>query len=202
MEGWDVSNGWIRAAWMKWEAVFHRLWHVEPLGEGKYLFFVSVSRYYGHPFTVDGQRVSRFDRVLELHMNNDMLLEMLQEQKTSIGFAVKLLQETKRSFPVLAKFVAQPRFEEIRVLYGVTFINRSVERFGFYTFPIRSRGLSAITTWYLKKVFAVFNPHGKELMKSHPETFVPRLIAMSREKIIAEYLLKGQGAAVETPVQG
>lgn len=178
----------VQSLWSTWESMFHVLWRVKPIGTDKpYLFYVSEQRYFGHPFTVDDVQVKKGDRVIEMHMNNQLIVEILREQKSAVGIAVRLLQEAKRSFPVLATYVSVPEFDHIHVLYGVTFINRSVERFGFHTFPIRRKVLASFTSWYLKKLFAIVNPIGKTLIEEHPDTLVPRVVAISRARFLANF---------------
>lgn len=187
----------VQALWSKWEIVFHRLWHVQPIAAGgPYMFFVSKQRYLGHPFTVDGVTVNKGDTVIELHMNNDMLIEILRDQKSAVGIAVRLLQEAKRSFPKLAEFVAEPGFDGIEVMYGVTFINRSVERFGFHTFPIRRKLLAGLTTWYLKRLFVAVNPRARQMIQEHPDTLVPRVVAISRARFLSSFKTNTQGEEV------
>ncbi len=178
----------IQSLWSTWERIFHRLWHVQPISDdGPYLFYISEQRYLGHKFEVDGVTVSRFDKVFELHMNNELIVHILREQKSAVSIAVRLLQEAKRAFPAMSRFVSKPEYDHIKVMYGVTFINRSVERFGFHTFPIRRRLLAGMTTWYLKKLFVIVNPLGAKLIQDHPETLVPRVVAISRARFLEEF---------------
>jgi hypothetical protein len=194
-----MPDSMIRGLWSAWEAVFHFLWKMKPIGSnGPYLFYVSKQRYLGYPFTVDGIQVNKYDAVIELHMNNDLILKILQEQRSAVGLAVKLLQEAKRSFPMLAQCVSSSEYDGINVLYGVTFINRAVERFGLHTFPIRRKMLAELSTWYLKKLLVMVNPEGTKLIEEHPDTFLPRVVAISRARLLELFPPVTQGETAES----
>lgn len=179
----------IRTLWMAWEAVFRLFARVHPLVEDEsHLFLVAKRRYLGRPFTVDGIRVKRFERVIELHFNNEMVLDFLQgEHKSLVGTTVKLLREGKRSMPILANRVSTREFDDQEVLYGVTFIHRGVEQFGFHVIPLRSKWIEKMTAWHLRNLFRVINPNAATLLATHPGAFVPKLVAISKRHLVELY---------------
>lgn len=188
MENKSLQYSLIHTLWDVWERAFRRLAHVQPIhSDGEYLFYVSVRRFMGRPIVVDNVPLKRFDKIIELHMNNDMLFQILRESKSLVSVGVRLLKEANRALPVLAEKVAGIPDSEARVLLGITFINRSVERLGFRTFPIRSKFQNALTTWYLRKVFRMVNPNAKQMFKSHDSAFTPKMVAISRERLISLY---------------
>jgi hypothetical protein len=178
----------MHALWHAWEWLFHVVMRLEPLRAGEaHLFYLSVRRYMGRPFVVDGVQVKRFDKVIELHMNNDLLLQVLRETDNLVSLAVRLLQIAKRDLPILAERVASRRFAKAHVLLGITFIHRSVERFGFQSFPIRGRFVRRVTTWHLRNVLRIVNPHADHLFRSHPDAFVPKVVAISKDRLIQQF---------------
>ncbi|GGJ09928.1 hypothetical protein GCM10010885_18830 [Alicyclobacillus cellulosilyticus] len=186
--------------WMAWERVFAWMARLHPLRPGeRHMFFIARRRYLGHPFVVDGVEVRRFDPVLELHMNNEILMEGLREGGPLFGVIVKLLQEAKRSLPVLAERAMDEEFRDVRVLYGVTFIHRGVERMGFTSFPIRNRLLCRLTTWYLHQLLRIVNPHADELLATHADAFVPKVVAISKARLVQMYGAEGRRAPVPAP---
>ncbi|MCL6445934.1 MAG: polysaccharide deacetylase [Alicyclobacillus sp.] len=186
----------IRSVWLAWESLFHWVWRVQPLEPGvRHLFYVSMTRYMGKPFTVDGVTVRRFDPIIELHMNNEMLMNALREQKNVVSLAVKLLQEAKRSLPALANCVRDEKFAKAKALYGITFIHRGVERFGFTTFPLRQRLFHRITTAYLKFIFRMVNPRAVALLATHPDIFEPRLVVISKMRLLTQYATRAEEEA-------
>lgn len=183
--------------WSAWELIFRTLWRVRPIHDtDEHLFFVSMRRYLGSSFTVDDVTVNRLDYIIELHFNNDVFFRTLREQRSLVGVAVKLIQEAKRSLPVLADYVRQPQFAKANVLMGVTFIHRGVQRFGFHTFPIQQRWMHYLTSWHLSNVVRVVNPNGSAMLEAHPSEFVPMIVAISKAKLIAEH---GTDGALTTP---
>lgn len=170
---------------MVWEGIFRKAAHVEALGtDREYLFFVAKRRYVGHTFEVDGIAVHTFDQVIEIHMNNEFLAKILSEEQSVMRVGVKLISEAKRSFPALARVIAGPRYAEEKVVFGTTFIHRSVEKFGLKTFPLKSKLMERIFTRYLQLVFRAVNPHASQIMLTHHDTFIPRVVAMSKEQLI------------------
>lgn len=175
----------FRNLWMWWEAVFRKAAGLQTLGDDRtYLFYVGKRRYLGKSFEVDGVPVHTFDPIIELHMNNEFLAELLHDQPSPMRMGIRLVTEAKRSFPALARHVNQPRYQRQRVIYGTTFINRSVEKFGISTFPIQQKWIEKLFTRYLQIVFVAVNPSAATLFRSSPETFVPRVVAISKAKLM------------------
>ncbi len=174
--------------WKVWEFLFRFFAHVRPLRKDEsYLFYVAKRRYLGKPFSVDGITVHRFDMVVELHMNNALLVDTLRNQKSLVGVAVKLVQEAKRSLPVLAENLSTSKYEQTEVLYGVTFIHRGVERFGFQSLPIQRSFLRGLATWHLTHVFKIVNPNAEQILRQHPNAFEPRMVAISKQHLLSNY---------------
>ncbi|WDL96838.1 YkoP family protein [Alicyclobacillus sp. ALC3] len=189
----------VRSIWRGWEALFRLFAGVHPMLPGEpHLFLLATRRYMGKPFAVDGQEIHRGDRVIELHINNEMVLDLLQEeQKSLIGTTVKLLREAQRSLPILARVVDSPAFQNEHVLYGVTFIHRGVSKLGFETIPLHSSLLERTTTWHLRNIFKIVNPQAEKMLASHPDAFVPKLVAISKERLLQLYLESQQTPSVD-----
>ncbi|MBX5436800.1 MAG: hypothetical protein IRZ33_06255, partial [Alicyclobacillaceae bacterium] len=178
----------VQWAWLGWECLYRILWGVRPIQPRQpHLFFVAKHRYLGRPFEVDGVRVGWFDPVVELHMNNEVLLEALRTQRSIVGLAVKLLQEAKRSLPALAACLSQEPYRGIQVVYGITFIHRGVDRFGFQALPLRRPLLARFVQWYLQQIFRIVNPDADRLIRAHPDAFVPKLVAIRMDRLLRAY---------------
>lgn len=181
-----MPNRLIRRVWLAWEKTFHVVGRLQAIRPGTQdLFFIAKRRYLGRSFTVDGVAVRPFDTVIELHMNNDLLSEVLRTESQLMGIAVRLIHEARRSLPALAETLKDARYVRVKALYGVTFINRGIERFGFHTFPVQSQWTKSVTRWHLKNVFRMVNPDSAQLLKTHPEAFEPMLVAASKEHFVA-----------------
>ncbi|MCF8563434.1 polysaccharide deacetylase [Alicyclobacillus tolerans] len=183
-----MSKRIIYTVWVVWEFLFRLFGRVRPLKRNeRHLFYIAKRRYLGKPFDVDGVHVDRFDLVVELHMNNYLLMDVLREQTSLVGLAVKLVQEAKKSLPVLAESLRNQKFNQAQVLYGITFIHRGVERFGFQILPLRRHFIRSVTTWHLKHIFRIVNPNAEAMLSKHPDVFEPMIVAMSKEHLFSNY---------------
>jgi hypothetical protein len=45
-----------------------------------------------------------------------------------------------------------------------------------------------MTTWHLRNIFKVVNPNAAQLLENHPDAFVPKLVAISKEQLLQRYL--------------
>lgn len=178
-----------RQIWLSWERLFHWAGRLQSLQAGeRHLFFIATRRYLGRKFVVGNVTVRPFDKVIELHMNNDLLAEVLRTESQAIAIAVKLLHEAQRSFPVLAKAVNQNGYASAKAIYGVTFIHRGIRKLGFESFPMRSKLARAVTRWHLKNVFRMVNPDAENILKTHSQVFEPMIVAASKEHFVSLYL--------------
>lgn len=174
--------------WHSWDTLFRRLWGIRPLrSDQPHLLCVAQHRYYGPPFTVDGVQVHRFDRVIELHMDNRFLVQALNEHESLVGLAARLRKEANRSLGAIAECISSPKYYRIKVLCSLTCIHRVMDRFGFTVFPVQNRFSRITLTWYLRKIFSLTNPRGQSLVQIRPEVFVPKLVAISRERLLSKY---------------
>jgi hypothetical protein len=173
---------------LTWEILFHWAAHLKELKPGEtHLFYIARRRYIGRGFTVDGVAVRLFDKVVELHMNNEMIKDIVSREPQLMAVAVRILQETRRSLPVLAEMLNSSEYDDIKALYGVTLINRGLDRFGLSVFPLRGNLTVRLTNWHLKNIFELINPAAKRLIAEHPESFEPKLVAASRDHFIATF---------------
>jgi hypothetical protein len=178
-----------RRLWTLWEKVFKWGANVRPLQIGEqHLFLVSKRRFMGRRMTVDNTVLRRFDRIIELHMNNDMLMQILQESQNVIAIGVRLIKEARRALPVLAERVVQSEYDGAQIVLGITFIHRGVTKLGFNTIPVPNPMLRLLMTWYLKKIFRMVNPQANTLIHSHADGFVPKIVVISKQKLTQLHL--------------
>jgi hypothetical protein len=174
--------------WKSFDSLFRVAFRIKHLDEGEsHLFCLVQRRYLGKSFSVDGVLVRRFDPVIEIHMNNKLLAQILRDETSVVSVAARLIKETRRSLPALAKCVSSHQYEKATVLYGTTFIHRGVERFGFSTYPINSQTTHRFLAWYLRNILRMANPNARDLLKSRPDVWSPKIVAISKERLIQEY---------------
>ncbi len=189
-----------RTTWRVWERIFHIAFRLEGIeSEERNLFFIAKRTYLGRRFTVDGETVKPFDKVIELHMDNEFLIEILQSEQQLISIAVRLLREVRRSLPALTDILRQQRFAAIRVVYGVTFLHRGVTKLGFTVLPVRNEISRRITRWHLRHVLKVVNPDGGRILATHTSVLQPMLVAVSKAQLITKYGSHSKQSRVSTP---
>jgi hypothetical protein len=185
-----------RMVWRSCDSLFRVAARVKHLDEGEsHLFCITQHRYLGRPFSVDGVEVRRFDPVIEIHMNNQRLNQVIHEEDAVVSLAARLIKETRRSLPALANCMASHKYQKVKILYGTTLIHRGVERFGFSTHPIQSPTIHRFLAWYLRNILRMSNPSAHALSKSHPDICNPKIVAISKQRLIQEY---GGNRAAET----
>jgi hypothetical protein len=178
-------HNWVWRTVDKW---FRALARVRPLnGDERHLFRIAQHRYLGRTVTLDGVQVRPFDPVIEIHMNNEVLEELLREEPSIVSLAVRLIREANRSFPALADCVAGEAYRKAKVIYGITFIHRGVERFGFQTYAVKSRALHCFFGWYLRHIFRLANPEAAGLLQSRRDLFQPRIVAISKHRLVRQF---------------
>lgn len=172
-------------AWMLWEDIFGWLFRLRPVGDGN-SFHYRIIRYGGPSLTFeDGQRLTRGDRVLELHFVNKMMLDIGMTSRSEMQVAIRLIQVVKKSLPLLAKELRSlPDGEDVKALYGVSMINRGSEGLGFETFALKKGIFAWLTNRYLRLLTAIIHPQGRTRVKAHGERLEPRMLVMPRWKLM------------------
>jgi hypothetical protein len=175
--------------WRAFEYVFARVSRVKEIHPGQQEMFLIANRtYYGRAFIVQGVPVHRRDKVVELHVNNELVMKILRQESSLVAVSVRLLVETKKALPALAAYLADDRFADRQVLYGISFMHRGISRLGFETFPIHDGLLKRLITWHLKRLFRIVNPHSEDALRHREADFVPKMVAMSKQELMRRYL--------------
>ncbi|EPZ52497.1 YkoP family protein [Alicyclobacillus acidoterrestris] len=179
----------VRRVFDVWEAMFHRMFRLEDIEPGaEHLFYITKRKYTGRPFSVDGVSVKRFDPVIEMHMNNQLVERALREDENVVRAMVVLIRQARRSLPALARALQAEKYQDAKALYGITFIHRGIDHFGFQTLPLNAHSLmTRLTKWHLKNVLRMLNPHAEDIFRTHSELLEPRLVVASKASIVARY---------------
>lgn len=183
-----MSRKAIRKLFDLWETLFHVALHLEDIEPGvEHLFYISKRMYFGRSFTVDGVTVRTFDPVIELHFNNDMVEGALRADPNVVRAMIQLLRQARQTMPVLAGAIQSPRYRKAKALYGITFIHRGIDRFGFHTLPLSNGVTKRITTWHLTNILRMLNPDADHILETHREVLEPKLVVASKEHIIEQF---------------
>jgi hypothetical protein len=193
-----MPNRVIRSVFDTWELLFHKAFRLEEIEPGtQHLFYIASRRYMGRPFTVDGVEVKRGDRVIELHINNDMVENTLRADDNIVRAMVQLIRSARQSMPALVKAIQRDKYEKSQALYGITFIHRGIERFGMNTREIPDGLSKRLIRWHLKNVLRMLNPEGEHIISDHSHILEPKLVVASKYRMI-ELFSSEQEPAKET----
>ena len=188
---WQSLN-WMKrmiiSCWLGWERVFHLLFRLQSGGLDS-IFHVRVVSYKGKPLELsDGHKITKKDKVIELHFDNKKLFNLMSESRSMVQVAIKLIREVERAMPKLAVLMAsQKKFEHVRGILGISMINRGAEQFGFSVLELPPGLFEKMTRIYLKLLLQVLHPMGKQRIKDRSITLSPRIIAMSIEEFWSRY---------------
>lgn len=175
--------------WIKWEHLFNRLFFIQPIDQDQPFLNVRVRTYWGKPIQLlDGEIIKRGDRVLELHLNNEMLFRMGTNSRSSIHLAIQMIRTTEQLLPKTLSFILNhPKYEEIKGIYGITMIYRGTKQLGF-TVTDLPRGLFFfLTKIYLRLLLLVVHPQGKQRLQTKGELLIPKIIAISTKEFMRRY---------------
>jgi peptidoglycan-N-acetylglucosamine deacetylase len=148
------------------EAWFERLYHVEPLdlAEPDIALRIAFQRYSGKAFTLaDGTAVQAGDRVIEMHMRNDLLAKLHDKygDPGRVGLAYYCL--LRRAMQRMARLWREgPRLEGVVATYGVSIFPEHLERAGFELREVESPLRRALVGRWSRNVVAGGHPRGRE----------------------------------------
>ncbi|MBB3108215.1 peptidoglycan/xylan/chitin deacetylase (PgdA/CDA1 family) [Paenibacillus phyllosphaerae] len=186
----------IVGAWLAWEKVFHVLFKLESCGPDS-IFHIRVTKYHGRDLALDnGRTLHDKDDVIELHLDNGKLHRLMKESKSLMHLAIRMIREVEQTMPRLAALIAgREEYKDARAVYGISMINRGVEKFGFNVSDLPKGLFDRMTRVYLRLMLRVLNPAGKSRLKDHREKMKPRIMAMSIEDFWQRY---GTGDMMDT----
>lgn len=138
----------------------------------------------------DGTTLKRGDLVLNLHFNNELMVQMAKEAGSPVHLAVRLVRSGTIFLPYLAKKLEEMPFKEVKALHGISLMHRGTRPFGFEAFDLPNGLLKIVTQVYLRLFMAVLHPEGKERVQKREELLIPKRIVMSRQQFLSHYLHK------------
>ncbi|WP_416826321.1 YkoP family protein [Ectobacillus polymachus] len=179
----------IISLWIKWESLLNRLFHIQPIDKSHPFFKARVCTYCGKTIQLlDGEKIQRGDRVLELHFNNEMLFKMGIHSRSPIQLALQMIRSTEQLLPkALQLILNHPENEKIKGLYGVSIIHRGTKQFGFTVIDLPKGLFFFLTKIYLRLLLLVVHPQGKQRLQTKGELLVPKMIAISTKEFMRRY---------------
>jgi len=191
--GWSLAfstragraRGFLRF-WPVWERITLLVHPTQPIPHATAnVMRTQLTRWRGRPITLpDGTHVTRGDLVVELHVNNRALGEVLAH--ASDWRLLPLIADDLRALAGAAGTPVFPR--EVRAVYGFTLLSRAAPRLGF---TVRSRP-HTVRAWldrvFLMGLLPLYNPRGLDrLQQGTIYTSYPAEVWMSCDELLRRY---------------
>ncbi|MGZ9584805.1 polysaccharide deacetylase family protein [Paenibacillus marinisediminis] len=186
--------------WLGYEKLFHLIFGMKTTNTESPVFHFRIRPYHGDTVVMDdGVTLNPDDQVMEIHFDNKRLYEIGKRSRSSMQLAIQMIRDVERALPELAEYIQlhEGLRTQVKALYGVSFINRGPEQFGF-TVRDLPRGLfSWMTKHYLRLLMRVMHPMGQRRLRQQPNQLVPKTMMMSTDTLLKRY---GQLYMGDTPV--
>jgi peptidoglycan/xylan/chitin deacetylase (PgdA/CDA1 family) len=174
--------------WTKWDMLYNWLFNIKPIDKNHPLLKKRVCTYLGKTIQLsDGEKIQKGDRVLELHLNNEMLFNMGINSRSAVQLAIQMIRSTEQLLPKILTHILNESSEEIKGLYGVSIVHRGTKQFGFTVMDLPEKPLSYFIKLYLRLLMLVVHPSGKRRLKTKTELLVPKIIAISTKELRRRY---------------
>lgn len=180
------------SAWLLWERCFHALFRLKPASplnpKGSFLHY-RITEYSGETIVLgDDDRLERGDKIVELHMNNELLYEFGRNARSTVQLAIQLVRAMEKTMPQLAEALLRRKdLATIKAVLGTSMVNRGVEKFGFIVVDLPKGWFSFMTRIYLKLLLSIIHPQGKDRLGERKEMLVPKRLAMPMKEVILRY---------------
>ncbi|MED0669623.1 hypothetical protein P4S95_05215 [Aneurinibacillus aneurinilyticus] len=174
---------------MKWEGLFRTFFHLESLDENNHFLCVRVRTYRGKTLRLaDGQEIRKGDQIAELHVNNALLFKMRTGTSSSMQLAIQMIRATEQILPKIPGFLlSHPNYRNVTGIYGVSFLYRGAEQFGFTVIDLPKGMFCFLTKIYLRTLFFVIHPQGKQRLQTKTHLLIPKIITMSTKELMRRY---------------
>jgi peptidoglycan/xylan/chitin deacetylase (PgdA/CDA1 family) len=191
------AMGWAKKlllfVWMQWEHGFERMLKVEPVDAENPLLKLRVRKYQGSQVLTlsDGETIRRGDQVAELHFDNKRLFSIAVGSRSPVQLAIKMIRGVELLLPKVRRMLAEPKYRDVKGLYGISMIHRGAVRLGFTVIGLPKGVFAVSAKVYLRLLLYVVHPEGKERLQSRRELLQPKIIAMSRKELMNRYSQAG-----------
>ncbi|MBB6733444.1 polysaccharide deacetylase [Cohnella sp. CBP 2801] len=176
----------MRSLWMTWEKAFGlfsrlRSAHTSRHGVCKLL----VTKYRGACFQCqDGTWIHDGDWVGELHLDNEMVVELLRDGDSDRAALILARAARDALAQISSALETRPELTRVKALIGVTLLHRGlIHGLGFELRRIRSRTFGHLTTAYLRLLLSVLHPEGRRRLGRRRERLVPMMLIHTRSTL-------------------
>ncbi|MCL6634470.1 MAG: polysaccharide deacetylase family protein [Peptococcaceae bacterium] len=176
--------------WGLIEPAIRRLAGIRDLGEGgQSIWRVALRRYRGRDWPMpDGSVLRPGDFYLELHLNNERLLSLIDENTSVERMALIAMREVRNGLPAVAGLLnSHERFRKVKALFGITLLHRGCSRLGFTAYDMKPGLFATLAGWYERWLLALFHPGGARSLKAYREKLSPKYVVMTRQELMRRY---------------
>jgi hypothetical protein len=143
--------------WLWWEHWYLWRHHVRPLTRTS-AFMIELHRYRGNPVVLaDGNRVRSGDRIIELHLANQLVAGDASGPAWS---PFHTLKQTRSDLALVARLVDKGTIGPVRALRAVSLIAPALGRVGFTVRPLPITWHTRLVRFYMVGLLAVYHPSG------------------------------------------
>lgn len=154
---------------------------------GSKIWRAALRRYWGKEWAMpDGSVLKPGDPYLELHINNERLMALMDENTSVQRTAVITLREVLRELPILAEYLQrEEKLAQVNLVIAITLLHRGTGRIGFTVADLKPGLFKTFTNLYERWLLGIFHPGGFEKQQSYREKLTPKYVIMTREKLMA-----------------
>jgi peptidoglycan-N-acetylglucosamine deacetylase len=176
---------WSIRMWRVWEFFYDLLFQIHIIND---IFRVGMVTWRGKALSRNGMTIAhKGTQAMELHFQN-MSLHRIAQNDNLTAVAIKSIQQVRSGLPDIARLLQfDPRYRDVKVVFGITILYRGAELLGFHVEDIPSGFKRVVLGWYMRLMLMIYHPLGLRRLRHH-QHLKPKLVWASREEIIARYL--------------
>jgi hypothetical protein len=177
------------AIWLIWERWFHLFLKLQPVDPEYHLLHMRVCTYRGKTIQLgDGEEIRKGDRVVELHLDNEMLHSMGLQVRTPVQLAVQMIRSMEQRMPKLSNRIANdPNCMFVKGAYGITIIHRGTQQLGITIADLPKGIYYFFIRVYLRWLLFVIHPQGKQRLETKSKLLIPKTVAISTKELKSRF---------------
>lgn len=183
----------LRTLWSIWDMFILRLCKIEPvIVQGKEsLFRISTKIYRGQTIMLSPQQMlKKGERVIDLHLNNEQIANILHGETKPTAIAVRMVKELHQSISLLVQFIEEhPQYTKLDYITGTTMLHRATEKTGFISVKIKPPWLRQLIQWYESIILWLYHPAGSQRFSGQKNRLEPRFIVMHKETLFQNNMM-------------
>ncbi|MDD2554648.1 MAG: polysaccharide deacetylase family protein [Desulfotomaculaceae bacterium] len=170
--------------WLPVDKLARRLSGITDLPDSK-IWRIALRRHRGREWAMhDSSVLKPGELYLELHVNNDRLMELIDENTSVERASIIAMREVLNGLPPLVEYLnSEKKLENVDIVMGITLLHRGLGRIGFTVADMKPGLFKAFTGWYERWLLGVFHPGGFKKLKTYREKLTPKYVIMTRQEL-------------------